>query len=119
MKNSVLLFLLLISLSVGAQNFNFSKKTVVTEDLRLRESAADVTLIIKLPSLTIYFDGSTYKYKIVSDPETCSTFTEKDALVCYEIIDTVSKQKYLLKLRKDSTKFSLSGANGYNIIFSN
>ncbi|MAO50207.1 MAG: hypothetical protein CML16_04930 [Pusillimonas sp.] len=119
MKNLFLIFLLLIGLSVGAQNYNFSKKTEVTEDLRLREYIVDVTLIIKIPTLTIYFDGSIYKYKIVSDPETCSTLTEKDVLICYEIIDSISKQKYLLKLRKDGTKFLMSSADGYNVIFSN
>lgn len=120
MKNPTLIILLLFfTLSVGAQSFNFSKCFKITSDKAPVEYRFDTTLIINLPSIIFYSNGSAYKYKIVSDPETCSTFTEIDALTCYEVIELASNEKYLIKLRKDGTKFSLSGANGNNLVFSN
>lgn len=117
MKNPVLLFLLLMSLSVGAQNYNFSEVVSFIDEPRGQIIPMNGTLILDFPSVTLYMNKGKNSYKVNTESDFCSGYSKKDVLDCYDLIEIKSGAKWFLLVMKDGSKFSLTEDGKSQLIF--
>lgn len=107
-----------MSLSAGAQNYNFSEVASFIDDPMGQIIPMDGTLIVDFPNVTLYLNKGKSSYRINTNSNLCHDIDKyDDTLKCYDLIEISTGAKWSLLIIKDGSKFSLTQEGKPQLIF--
>lgn len=113
----ILIFITAFSYS---QNYNFTKCLFYNPEKDVDESFdCNTSLIINLPDILIYRDGSSFKFKIISEAVECNTMYDEEVFICFDMAEVKTSSVFEVKINDDGTKLSLVDPDGNLSVYYN